>query len=110
MVYNATLSRCAVRVRIPLVPLKIRVSYNGIIQAFGSCDLGSTPNTLTNILRYGVMEAHVVLVHTVQVRALVSQQLTRNDPQREVTCFGCRVIAGSSPVYATKIVLQHIGV
>lgn len=81
---------------------KIRVSYNGIIQAFGSCDLGSTPNTLTNILRYGVMEAHVVLVHTVQVRALVSQQLTRNDPQREVTCFGCRVIAGSSPVYATK--------
>ena len=48
------------------------------------------------------MEAHVVLVHTVQVRTLVSQQLTRNDPQREVTCFGCRVIAGSSPVYATK--------
>ena len=72
--------------------------------------MGSTPNTLTNILRYGVMVAHVVLVHTVQVRALVSQQLTRNDPQREVTCFGCRVIAGSSPVYATKIVLQHIGV
>ena len=37
-------------------------------------------------------------------------KITRNDPQREVTCFGCRVIAGSSPVYATKIVLQHIGV
>lgn len=49
------------------------------------------------------MVAHVLLAHTVQVRALVSQQNNaRNDPQREVTCFGCRVIAGSSPVYATK--------
>lgn len=48
MVYNATLSRCAVRVRIPLVPLKLEYRIVVFITLhFDRSNIGSIPITPT---------------------------------------------------------------
>ena len=75
-----------------------------IIQGVGPCDLGSNPNTLTKDT--GVSYNGIITLcfdrSNIGSIPITPTKITRNDPQREVTRLGRGVIAGSSPVYATK--------